>query len=51
MIEKKSRNVVLLTGSGLKDLKSVQKIIDMPDKIKPTLTELQKFYEEYIKNG
>jgi len=32
---KGSKNVVLLTGSGLKDLNAVQKIIDIPDPIKP----------------
>ena len=34
LIDEKSKNVVLLTGSGLKDLKSVQGIIDTPKPIK-----------------
>ncbi len=33
-IDENSKNVVLLTGSGLKDLKSVQKIIKIPKAIK-----------------
>ncbi|OQX70807.1 MAG: hypothetical protein B6D62_03480 [Candidatus Cloacimonas sp. 4484_275] len=33
-IENNSKNVVLLTGSGLKDLKSVEKIIKIPQPIK-----------------
>jgi len=37
-----SNNVVLLTGSGLKDLNSVQAIIDMPKAIEPTISELKK---------
>ncbi len=41
-----SKNVVMLTGSGLKDLKSVQNIIKMPDKIKPTIESLQHFLNE-----
>jgi threonine synthase len=38
-IDENSKNVVLLTGSGLKDLKSVQKIIKIPKAIK-SLDEL-----------
>jgi threonine synthase len=49
-IEKNTKNVVLLTGSGLKDLNAVQKIITMPPKIKPVFEELQKFYDSFIKN-
>jgi len=36
-IDKESKNVVLLTGSGLKDLKSVNEVIKMPESIKPTI--------------
>lgn len=36
-----SVNVVLSTGSGLKDLQSVQQIISLPDAIAPTLRELK----------
>jgi threonine synthase len=37
-----SSNVVLLTGSGLKDLKSVKSIISIPDSIHPTIENLKK---------
>jgi threonine synthase len=37
----KSLNVVLLTGSGLKDLSAVQHIISIPEAIEPVLSELQ----------
>ena len=33
-IDENSKNVVLLTGSGLKDLNAVQKIIEIPKAIK-----------------
>ena len=33
-IDENSKNVILLTGSGLKDLKAVQKIIEIPKAIK-----------------
>ena len=39
-IDENSKNVVLLTGSGLKDLKAVQKIIEIPKAIK-SLDEIQ----------
>jgi len=39
----KSKNVVMLTGSGLKDLKSVQPMIQMPKPIIPTIQNLKKF--------
>jgi threonine synthase len=38
-----SNNVVLLTGSGLKDLNSVKKIIKMPQSIEPKISNLKKF--------
>jgi len=37
-----SRNVVLLTGSGLKDLKSVQNMLNLPRSIDPTVENLKK---------
>ncbi len=37
-----SNNVVLLTGSGLKDLKSVSGLLNMPKSIYPTIDNLQK---------
>lgn len=41
-IPKNSKVVVLLTGSGLKDLNSVQSIISIPPALKPNLEELKK---------
>ena len=40
-IEHNSKNLVLLTGSGLKDLTSVQKKIKIPKAIKPCLDEIE----------
>ncbi len=37
-----SRNVVLLTGSGLKDLKSVNKLLNIPEAIYPDIDNLKK---------
>ncbi len=37
-----SRNVVLLTGCGLKDLKSVQNMLNLPASIDPTIENLKK---------
>ncbi len=36
-----SKNVVLLTGSGLKDLKSVKELIEIPNAIDPTIQNLK----------
>jgi len=41
-LDKDSKNVVLLTGSGLKDLNSVQKILNIPEAIQPTIDNLKK---------
>lgn len=41
-LEENSVNVVLSTGSGLKDLQAVQQIISIPEAIKPELSELKK---------
>lgn len=38
-----SANVVLLTGSGLKDINSVQPILNLPDPIPPQIAEIKKF--------
>ncbi len=43
-ISESSNNVVLLTGSGLKDLNSVKKIINIPDAIAPSIKELKKLF-------
>jgi threonine synthase len=41
-LEANSNNVIMLTGSGLKDLKSVQPLINMPEPISPTIENLKK---------
>ncbi|OFX20696.1 MAG: threonine synthase [Bacteroidetes bacterium GWA2_31_9b] len=41
-LDNNSKNVVLLTGSGLKDLKSVQKLLNIPESIEPTIDNLKK---------
>ncbi|MBI9037425.1 MAG: threonine synthase [Bacteroidales bacterium] len=40
--EDKSKNLVLLTGSGLKDLTSIQSKIEIPKAIKPCIDEIEK---------
>ncbi len=44
-INDNSRNVVLLTGSGLKDLKSVNKLLNIPVAVRPEIGELKKMLE------
>jgi threonine synthase len=44
-LDKDSKNVVLLTGSGLKDLNSVQSVLNMPKAIKPTIDNLKKLIQ------
>lgn len=46
MIPAGSKNVVLLTGSGLKDLKSVQSCIQLPEAIKPELASLKSIFNK-----
>lgn len=40
-LDENSNNVVLLTGSGLKDLKSLENILKMPDAIEPNIENLK----------
>ena len=40
-IEKASKNVVLLTGSGLKDIKSLENKIKIPDPIEPDINKVE----------
>ena len=47
-LEKNSRNVVLLTGSGLKDIKAVSALIKIPESIEPDLASLRKKLSRYI---
>lgn len=42
----KEKVVVLLTGSGLKDLNSVQKIISIPQAVKPNMESLMEFLKD-----
>lgn len=44
MIPPGSKNIVLLTGSGLKDLKSVQSCIQLPEPVKPEIASLEKIF-------
>jgi threonine synthase len=44
LIPDDSKNVVLLTGSGLKDLKFVQPVIKLPASIQPDISELEKLF-------
>ncbi len=41
-IEDNTNNIVLLTGSGLKDLNSVQSSISIPDAVEPDVAKLEK---------
>jgi threonine synthase len=42
MLPENSINVVLLTGSGLKDLKATNEILKIPEAISPELNQLKK---------
>ncbi len=44
-LDNNSKNVVLLTGSGLKDLSSVQKLLNIPESIHPTIENLKKLIQ------
>ncbi len=41
-----TKNVVLLTGSGLKDIQSVRSSIKIPDPIEPNLSEIKKIIHD-----
>lgn len=43
-IKNNSNNIVLLTGSGLKDLQSVQSVISIPEAIEPKVENLEKLF-------
>ncbi|MCK9423557.1 MAG: threonine synthase [Bacteroidales bacterium] len=45
-LQRGSKNVVLLTGSGLKDLKSVQSSINLPEPFDPDTGMLEKLFPE-----
>jgi threonine synthase len=44
-LQDESKNVVLLTGSGLKDINAVKSFAMIPEAIKPELNELTKFLD------
>jgi threonine synthase len=46
LIKKGDVNVVLLTGSGLKDLKSVQPLLDIPGAVKPDIHSVTSFLKK-----
>lgn len=48
LIPANSNNVVLLTGSGLKDLKFVQPAVNLPAPIQPEISELDKLFSNKI---
>ena len=43
LIPKASTNVVLLTGSGLKDLRAVQPLFEIPLPVSPDMYSVEKF--------
>ncbi len=43
-IKNDSKNVILLTGSGLKDINSVKDMINIPKSIYPSISELKKLF-------
>jgi threonine synthase len=43
LIPKASTNVVLLTGSGLKDLNAVQSLFEIPQAVSPDMIYIEKF--------
>ena len=44
LLETKSNNIVMLTGSGLKDLQAISKSIKIPDAIEPDINKLRDLY-------
>ncbi len=47
LLPAKSKNVVLLTGSGLKDLSAVQSAIRIPDPVEPDIHSVKSIIEKY----
>jgi threonine synthase len=48
MLPPGSRNVVLLTGSGLKDLAAVQGAIHIPEPVEPDLPAVEEIVQQYL---
>jgi len=42
-----SKNIILLTGSGLKDIQSVQASLDIPEAIEPDIHSIDKLLNSY----
>jgi threonine synthase len=45
LISPGTKNVVLLTGSGLKDLAAVETLLNKPTSIEPTISELKNLWK------
>ncbi len=45
-INSNSKNVIILTGSGLKDLKSLSDVAAIPEPIEPNLNDLKRFLKK-----
>jgi len=45
LIDQGSKNVILLTGSGLKDLKSVSSLVKIPEPIEPNVNNLKNLIQ------
>ena len=48
LIPKASTNVVLLTGSGLKDLNAVQSLFEIPHPVKPDIDSVEMFLKTVV---
>ncbi|HHN48009.1 MAG TPA: threonine synthase [Bacteroidales bacterium] len=46
-IDPDSTNVVMLTGSGLKDLKAIQEIVKISESVSPTIEKLKRHYNNF----
>ncbi len=46
-----SKNIILLTGSGLKDIKTVSSFINIPKPIKPEIDLIVDYLSDSVKNG
>lgn len=48
LLEYSSKNIVLLTGTGLKDLESVHQLLNIPKSIEPNVMNLRKIFSNVI---
>jgi threonine synthase len=51
IIDAGSKNVVLLTGSGLKDLSSVQSSIHIPDPVEPDIQSVETIIQKHLSHA